>query len=258
MLRCVRNLILVGVAGVLVAASVVVPCGLARAQSATAAAPAAAFEVATVRVSDSGSRTTSISPQGSPRFSAQNASLLILTALAYGMEPSRISGPGWMDTQSYDVSAKIEGDAPLSYDQLQGPLQQLLAQRFHMVVHRETKDVTSSVLVVAKGGPKLTATKGVSTSSPIVARGTIRLQNMSITMFAKMLGFSMRQSVVDKTGIAGNYDIQLNFAPEGATDSQLPSIYAALQEQLGLKLESQKVPLETVVVDRVDKVPTEN
>ena len=86
----------------------------------------------------------------------------------------------------------------------------------------------------------------------------LRAQNIPMRSLAAMLSHPIGGPVVDKTEIAGNYDFKLSYAPEGATDSTLPSIFTAVQDQLGLKLEPQKVPVEMLVIDHVEKVPTEN
>jgi uncharacterized protein (TIGR03435 family) len=91
-----------------------------------------------------------------------------------------------------------------------------------------------------------------------ILRGGLRAQNISLQTLAALLRSPTHRPVVDQTGIKGNFDIQLDYAPENAPDSTLPSIFTALQEQLGLKLTSQKVPAETLVVDHVERVPTEN
>ncbi len=183
----------------------------------------------------------------------------LLIEMAFGINDYQISGKdlGWLDSESYDVEAKSEGDVGLSYEQLRLPLQQLLAQRFKMVVHHEQKDIRGYALTVAKNGPKLQSSKEPMTTGYILRDG-LRSPSISMRTFAAMLASPIRQPVVDKTGVTGNYDIKLSFAPDGSTDSPLPSIFTALQEQLGLKLEPQKVPVEMLVIDHLEKVPSEN
>jgi len=223
------------------------------------AAQAQSFEVASVKlVPRDAAGLTSISPPGSVRFTATNASLDVLISLAFGVDSDRISGmPGWLDSEHYNVNAKPEGDKGLSYEQLRPLLQQLLAQRFHLAVHRETRDVQGYALVVAKNGPKLQAGKGSSPHAYILPNG-LQAQNMSIATLAGMLARPAGRPVADQTGIQGNYDITLKYAPEGTAESSLPSVFTAVQEQLGLKLVPQKVPVEIVVIDHVERVPTEN
>src|ERR1017187_6744818 len=102
-------------------------------------------------------------------------------------------------------------------------LQQLLADRFKLAVHRESKDFPGYALVLAKDGPKLQETKG-GPSRPMILRGAIRADNVAIGVFAGMLSSPAARPVVDKTGIKGNYDFNIEYAPEGDTDSSLPSL----------------------------------
>jgi uncharacterized protein (TIGR03435 family) len=218
-----------------------------------------AFEVASVRMSPPGSnRFTSISPAGTGRFTATDVTLHTLIALAFGVSSNQISGgPNWLDSEEYDVSAKPEGDGALSTEELRPLLRQLIEQRFKLATHREMKDSQGYALVVAKGGAKLQASKGGKGNSYIL-RGGLRLQNMTVKTLAAMLSRPVGRPVVDTTRIEGNYDITLEYAPDGAAESPLPSIFTALQEQLGLRLVAQRVPVEMVVIDRVERIPTEN
>jgi uncharacterized protein (TIGR03435 family) len=182
-----------------------------------------------------------------------------LIELAFGVDGNQVAGKfGWLDSAYYDVQAKPPTDQGLTYEELRPFLQNLLATRFHLVAHRETRYVSGYSLVVAKGGPKLTAAKEASDHIYILPDG-IKNPGASIKTLAAMLARPAGRPVIDKTGITGTYSIDLKYAPEGSPDSELPSIFAAVQEQLGLKLEPQKdVPLTVLVVDDINKVPTPN
>lgn len=223
------------------------------------AAPTPSFDVASVRQVPEGQRLTSLSPSGDKRFRAENASMKLLIEMAFGTNDYQISGKNldWLNSKFYDVEAAPEGDVPLSYEQLRLPLQQLLAQRFHLTFHREWKDMQGYALVVAKGGSKLTAAKDISTTGYILPDG-LRSPSISMRTFAAMLAHPLGQPVMNKTDIAGNYDINLHYTPDGSTDSPYPSIFTAVQEQLGLKLEPQKVPVEMLVLDHLEQTPTPN
>lgn len=218
-----------------------------------------AFEVASVRLIPAGeSGFTSISPSGSAVFMARNTTLPILISLAYGVDSDRITGgPSWLESQQYDVSAKWEGNAPLSYEQLRAPLQKLLAERFQLTVHRQTKERPGYALVIGKAGPSLPETKGGSPHAYLLKNG-IDLQNASIDTLAGVLRGPAHANVVNETGIKGSYDIKLNFAPDGAPDSNLPTLFTALREKFDLQLVSRKSSVEMVVIDRVEKIPAEN
>jgi uncharacterized protein (TIGR03435 family) len=238
----------------------------------TSAAPPAppAFEVASIRMVDSSPHTVedlqkgiglfSMSSFPTNLFTVKNATLSLLIQIAYSIDTQhQISGqPGWMESQDYDISAKVEGDQQLTLGQIRPILQRLLEQRFHLQTHRETTLAAGYALVVAKGGAKLNPSKeGRKSHFQLVPDG---LQAMHSTAkdLTGVLALAIHQPVVDKTGLTGVYDINLSYAPMNDANSTLPSIFTALQEQLGLKLEPQKVPVETLVIDHADKIPTEN
>ena len=190
-------------------------------------------------------------------------------------------GPGWIASDTYDIAATAGRDTP--FEQMAGPmLRALLERRFQLKVHRETKEAAVYFLTVAKGGPNLEATKeggcvpidpnhppapGAAPSQARPYCGNIMMQAMSI-MKLTAHGVTLKQvaealltgmvdrPVIDRTGLSGQYDIQIEFAPEGA-DLDAPSIFEALQVKLGLKLEPGRGPVESLIVDRVER-PTEN
>jgi len=227
-----------------------------RAQSQEAAG--SSFAVASVRSVPAGRGYTSISPSGAANFTATNVSMAVLIEMAFGVNADQLSGkPSWLESELYDVVAKPEDERGLSYEQLKPPLQRLLSQRFQLAVHRERKEVSGYALVVAKGGPRLYAGKATPTSGYILRDG-LRSPNASMLTLAGMLAIPAGRPVVDKTGIVGNYDVTIKFAPDGDIDSSLPSLFTAVREQLGLKLEPQKVSIEMLVIDHVEKMPSEN
>ena len=167
-------------------------------------------------------------------------------------------GPRWIDADRFDVTAKAGGVGWATVAQKQSMLRRLLADRFKLAVHREVKDTQGYALVAAKSGPKLKkAGPGAEARGTIFVRG-LRHPSASMDTLAGMLARPLHRPVVNKTGIEGNYNIVLNYSQEGTADSSLPSIFTALEEQLGLKLESLKVPAEMLVIDHVESVPTEN
>jgi uncharacterized protein (TIGR03435 family) len=244
----------IGVAGLLALGVMIAPRSLARGQTARPS-----FEVASVKLKPPGSTgLMSISPPGAGRFTATNVTLELLIGMAFGVDSDRISGqPNWLSSAQYDVIAKPEGDGGLTSEQLKPLLQQLLEQRFKLAIHREMKDFQGYALVVANGGPRLQASQG-SSGHAYILRGGLRCQSVSVDALAGMLSRPAGRPVVDATGLKGNYDITLDYAPEGAADSSLPSLFTALQEQLGLKLVPRKVPAGMLVIDHVERVPTEN
>ena len=267
-----------------------------QAQSAAQTAPASAkFAVASIKPAapDSEHFMFGIRPMPGGRISATNVTLKMLIARAYDLQGFQLSGgPGWADTQRYNIEAKP--DTPVE-NQWKEMLQNLLADRFQLVFHRETKELPIYALLPArkdgKLGPGLVESKdGDCTErdpskpgppapgrppycgSVLVGAGQMNGAAASVGDVAKMLSFSVGRKVIDKTGLTGRYAITLRYAPDqsqramappGAPppaapgDSSLPSLFTALQEQLGLKLESQKGPVEVFVIDRAEK-PSEN
>ena len=242
-------------------------------QAATTSTPPQSFEVASIRLNPSTeccTMWTTIYPAN--RFTASKISLDLLTSIAYqGISNRNISGgPSWFDSQLYDISAKVEGDAGLTREQMQPLLHNLLKDRFHLVAHREQKLVSGYALVVAKGGLKLhpdalqPSKKGDSADTKAEQPGGQILQNelrawkMDLGGLASLLEIPAGGHVIDKTGISGDYDIKLSYATARFPDSNLPDLFTALQEQLGLKLVLQKVPVDILVIDHVDRIPTEN
>ena len=155
------------------------------------------------------------------------------------------------------TAAKPAGEGRLTHEELKPLLRQLLEQRFKLATHRGTQDRPGYELVVAKGGPKLTESSGTATHIYILRDG-LDCQGIPAGALAGMLSRPAGRPVVDKTGLKGVYDIKLEYAPEGTGDSSRPSFFSALQDQLGLKLAPQRVTVETLTIDRVERIPTEN
>lgn len=223
-----------------------------------------AFEVASIRPVPAGREgLISIGPYGVSRFTARNMPLTMLIELAYNVDGQSIVGqPKHIDSTLFDVDAKTEADIPLNYKLLQPLLQELLEQRFGLKVHRETKVRPGYALVVAKGGPRLKGTNTPAEDSYIVPdqmQGA-QLHDASVSMssLATIISQIVHRPVIDKTGLSGNYDLTLSYALEDATDSTSPSIYTALKEQLGLQLQPKKMPVEMLMIDSVNEMPTEN
>ena len=181
--------------------------------------------------------------------------------MAYGVDENQIAQkPSWNDSEMYDVVAKPESGVALSRDELKPLLQDLLQRRFHLSIHHSTKLVSGYALLVAKSGPKLQSTEGVHPPGfrIDVGPGKLEGQNWSMPYLAAMLQHPAGLPVIDQTAIKGSFDISLEFAPDIETESSLPTIFTALHETLGLELKARKVPVDVVVIDHVDRIPTEN
>lgn len=226
----------------------------------------ASFEVASVKLMDHREKLPieqqmySMSPSGAGVFSVRNATLENLIAWAFrigGNNQPIINKPSWMRYTYYEISARPEGGVGLNYDQLRPMLQELLRERFHLTYHSESKIVKGYALIVAKGGPKITPTKGAEQHAYLFP-GTIDAVGAPLSLIAGIVSNLIGQPVADETGLKGSYDIKLEYAPMETTDPSRPSLLTAIQEQLGLKLVSREVPVEAFVIDHVDKAPVEN
>jgi uncharacterized protein (TIGR03435 family) len=184
-------------------------------------------------------------------------------------------GPPWIRSERFEVQALmpdgspeyttgqfLNGEAP----KLELMIKNLLADRFQLAIHRETKDVSGYNLVVGKDGAKIRVVKETDPPPARAQRGPPTLpgaqrvyMRTTMTYVALMLGVITRRPVVDRTGLTGVFAFELEFAPPDRPvgDSSAPSVFTAVQEQLGLKLESAKVPAEIVVIDGAQK-PSEN
>ncbi len=214
-----------------------------------------AFEVASVKPNRSGSDNSSLSwNPGS--ITIANTSLKTLVLHAYGIKGYQLSGgPGWTDTDRFDLSAKSkEGAAP---EELRLMLRSLLEDRFRLQVHQETRDLPTFALTVGKNGPKLRAADGNPQTS--ITKGRLTGQ-MSMSALADALTRLLDRPVLDMTRIAGRFDLLLEWMPDEDAangESGRPFLMAAIQEQLGLTLAPQKSAVSILVIDRVEK-PTEN
>jgi uncharacterized protein (TIGR03435 family) len=191
-------------------------------------------------------------------FTAENAPLKQLIRLAYQVPASRVSGPDWLDSLRYDINAKGHGDAPES--QVMQMLQALLAERFHLQLHRETKEMAVYLLVVANGGMKMQSADAPNpTPFPNLPPGPHSVMQMRRASLADLAGALTRPAgrpVLDRTGVQGTFRLRLWYASN--SESEDPDLFAAVREQLGLRLEPGRGPVETLVVDHADKVPTED
>jgi uncharacterized protein (TIGR03435 family) len=226
------------------------------------------FEVARVKASASivghdGNVTTEPG-----RLTVRNATLKRLIFEAYAVPYSRIAGgPGWLDSDEFDIDARAAGAA--GPDELRRMLRALLTERFGLAVHTETKEGRVYALVVARGGAKLAAAGGADDARQWRFHGDL---SQFADRLATALTIPMAEAddptvpsrasgtpvpVVNETGIAGVFDIRVDLRPEGAGDT-FTIWQRALQEQLGLRLEARRAPVETLVVDRAERVPQEN
>jgi uncharacterized protein (TIGR03435 family) len=214
-----------------------------------------AFEVASIKPNTSGEPGSRSGTRAGGRYIATNMSLKGMVMQAYGLQSFQITGgPGWIETDRYDINAKGEENVPER--QIWLMLQSLLTERFKLKVHRETKESGIYSLVVGKSGVKLQPSSATGGSFSVGGR-KITAQGASMDDLANLLTMQVGQPVFDKTGVTGKFDITLSWAPDAASAAggveAAPSIFTVIQEQLGLRLESGKGPVETLVIDSAEK-----
>jgi uncharacterized protein (TIGR03435 family) len=240
------------------------------------------FEVASVKVNTSGSPISRITaPNGTGRFEATNAPVRMLILNAYGIPGFQLAGgPSWIESVRVDVVARAA--TTVSREEISRMVRSLLAERFNLAVHREQREMPVYSLVVARDdrrlGPRLqasttdcaavTAAGGAAPQLPSgqllcttrMSPASINAGGMAMARLAQTLSGIVGRVVTDETNLTGTYDLQLSFAPEqplplGAppsADPDAPSIFAALQEQLGLKLNTRRGMVDVLVIDRID------
>ena len=193
-------------------------------------------------------------PSPGGKFTASNITLWLLIETAYRMQRYQLSGaPAWLDTEKYDIAA--EADHSVSSDELKLMLQALLSERFKLAIHKETREMAGYALTVTKNGPKLNPPTGTKLGVLVtVTTDSLRwtAENETTSRLAERLSGSLGQPVLDKTGLHDRFSFTLEYARNTQTSDQ-PSIFTAIQEQLGLKLDAQKAPCDVFVIDRVEK-----
>jgi uncharacterized protein (TIGR03435 family) len=215
------------------------------------------FETASIKPNNSGGYNASgHTDNGGVRL--ENYSLKQLIQQAYDVQDYAFSGPDWLADERFDVVARTpEGTQG---KQLEGMLQSLLAERFGVKVHREPKSISGYALAAGKKPPALHEQPAGAGSNTHYSNGKMEGTNVSMDGLADMLARILHQPVQNQTGVNGVFDLKLEWTPEQADpNAEGPgSIFTAIQEQVGLKLQAQKITIEGLVVDHAERVPTGN
>jgi len=233
------------------------------------------FEAATVKANKSGEVRMAVDFQGGGRFSATNVPLKILIALAYHVRPEAVTGgPGWLGSDRFDIVAKALQTTPP--DEIRRMLQTLLAEQFKLEMHTDQKIMPAYALLPGKARlklqpsePALLTDQRCRPGEPIAGEKHVVCEHMTMALFADVLQeLAPREiavPIVDQTGIQGTYTFNLAWVsavpgdPANPPDpSAGPTLFEALDSQLGLKLESKKLPRPVIVIDRVERIPIEN
>ncbi len=213
------------------------------------------FEVTSIKPSNSGTESESGIRTSHGRLIAVNVTLKRCIVGAYEISPNRIlSGPDWLDADRFDIVALA--DQPVNDDHtMMVMLQAVLAERFKLAIHRETRMTEAYVLEAAEGGPKFQ--KGdAGPSSTDHGRGNLIVANTTIDRFAELLSRQTNVPVLNRTGMEGSFHVRLKWSRNTSLDDG-PSLFTAIQEQLGLRLRPEKVPVEVMVIDHAQR-PSEN
>jgi uncharacterized protein (TIGR03435 family) len=237
---------------------------------ATAASPE--FEAATIKPVKEPDPNRMNDRTDGRRYTTRNTTLRDLILMAYGVDRQQIAGgPAWIATDEYDVDA-VAGEGQMA-DHREEMLQKLLADRFKLAFHREQREQSIYALMVAKGGPKLKAADANEKQGSGCTRlGECAFRRDPLQHFARWLGYGvLDRPVVDKTGIAGEFDFTLQWTPDETQFAGMgihvpppvdnpnapPGLFTAIEEQLGLRLEARKIPAEVLVIDHAER-PAEN
>jgi uncharacterized protein (TIGR03435 family) len=273
-----RKLVLAASAAVAVAGPIVLGLMHApqvRAQSQfSEGAPLASYDVASIKPDHKDGHSTRLSSDNNSLV-ASGLTLKRLIEYAYNINDYQLfGGPGWADTETYEVQAKIDDATVQALKKLPPAernqqrrlmMQTLLAERFKLKVSHSSKEFPIYALELTKTGPKFSAAAPEETGQSLSNNnGDLKVKGVPMSRFAEWLSGIVGRKVVDKTGLTGKYDFALTYdnrradltasVPEDAsTDSSGPSIFTALQQQLGLKLESQKGPVETLIIESAEK-----
>jgi len=226
----------------------------------------AAFEVASVKASPApvegrgGREAITPAPAGVTMTSVRLKSVI---QWAYHLQAVQVSGPGWLDSDRFDITAKAS--AAVSTERLRAMTQTLLADRFKLVYLKETKEMPAYIVTVAKGGHKLRPSEGEGEMDvkPNGGRMSATFTHVTLAQMAEMISSPLQAVVVDQTGLKGSWDFTLDMSsfgmdkPTGMEDA-IGMIIQAANEQLGIKIEQKKVPAEVLIVDHAERVPVAN
>jgi uncharacterized protein (TIGR03435 family) len=247
--------------------------GPATVQGPTAGQGAApAFEVATIKPTALDAKTGRyITMQGTNRFVAKYYTLKLLIAAAYDLSPKVISGgAAWVDDEHFDIEALTPGDTRPARPEQMAMLRTLLSERFKLSFHREAKEFSIYALEVDKGGPKLKESTAAASDPPQListvyppARIHLPAKNVTMSDFVSLMQRALLdRPVVDKTGLTGRYDFDLDWAPDetqfggevpvAPADAQAPPFFTAIEQQLGLRLEAMRGMVDALVIDRAE------
>jgi len=230
----------------------------------TAHAQSPKFEVASVKVNHTEGEQQHYPNLANGKFTAENTSMRTILQVAYGLTSLQITGPGWLDSDRFDLAATSPQGVPDT--ELMPMLQSLLKDRFNFAAHIDKREMSVYNLVVMKEGPKFSPFDAdhIPPNPPRNGASSMIIGPMTMAGLAGHLTSVTGRLVLNKTGLEGRYFCAVTYSPlttqanEIATGSGALDIFAAIQLQLGLKMESAKEPVDILAVDHAERVPTEN
>jgi uncharacterized protein (TIGR03435 family) len=213
------------------------------------------FEVATIKPAALSTGGGRVSTSGSTVV-YNNTTVLNALGRAFGVtSANQITGPSWISENRYNITAKAPDNTPK--EQVPLMLQNLLIDRFKLVLHRETRDLPAYALVQGNGKLKLVEDKNNPKNSTTLRDGRREMKSMNMAALAQFATLTLRIPVLDRTGLSGYYDFPYELTSEETQRDSEPSIFTVISG-LGLKLESRKAPFDVIVIDSGEKVPAEN
>jgi uncharacterized protein (TIGR03435 family) len=213
------------------------------------------FEVVSIKPSAPGQLGTMERGVGTDRFTATNVTARRLIQIGYGLYDYQIKGgPRWMDSDGFDIAAKAS--SPANLKEMEEMVRGLLVDRFQFAFHRETREMPLYELVVSKGGAKLAASQALKAHNN-ARPGVVTGRKATVDFLAASLTYQLGITVVNMTGLEGDFDFDLKWTPDGPAgageESPSLSLVTAVQDQLGLKLNSRKGPVEILTVERMER-----
>lgn len=221
------------------------------------------FEVATIKPTDPNQTSRGFMSEGGRRIFCENETADDIISFAYGVHVRQIvGGPAWLNTDKYDVDGFPDVMGQPNLEQMRDMYRSLLTSRFNLTLHHETRELSAYVVRVGKNGPKLSKSLGDPKGMPDQTfthwtQQLMELKETNATMaeFSSMLAWALQRPVVDQTGLADRYDFTLKWTPDGAPvedPNAPPGIFVAIEEQIGLKVDATKAPVDVLVIDHVD------
>jgi uncharacterized protein (TIGR03435 family) len=230
-------------------------------------AQAQSFDVASIRPHAPDDNRFGVKMPSDGRFTATGCVAKLVLMVAYDVQETQIiGGPSWFATEKWDIQARSAGDVARSAEETRLMLQNLLAERFALRIHRQTEQRPAYVVTIAKGGAKFKAREQPGRTNVQITSNSIRIEAGDLARMVQVLATALGRPVIDRTGLRGLYDFSVQWDDAPVREGGVPgldvpaapgndrgSIFTAFQEQLGLRLEPQRAPVEVIVVDGVER-----